>query len=51
MDFKHQITASAGLAETDVDALVLVIADRPDPGLAAPLATLTTTRRGVTPIG
>src|SRR6478736_5726612 len=40
MDFKHQITASAGLAETDVDALVLVIADRPDPGLAAPLATL-----------
>ena len=40
MDFKHQITASAGLAETDVDALVLVIADRPDPGLAAPLAAL-----------
>ena len=40
MDFKHQITASAGLAETDVDALVLVITDRPDPGLAAPLAVL-----------
>ena len=40
MDFKHQITASAGLADTDVDALVLVIADRPDPGLAAPLAAL-----------
>ena len=40
MDFKHQITASAGLAETDVDALVLVITDRPDPGLAAPLAAL-----------
>ena len=40
MDFKHQITASAGLAESDVDALVLVITDRPDPGLAAPLAAL-----------
>src|SRR6478672_2793452 len=40
MDFKHQITAAAGLAETDVDALVLVIGDRPDPGLAAPLAAL-----------
>jgi leucyl aminopeptidase len=40
MDFEHQITASAGLAGTDVDALVLVLSDRPDPGLAAPLATL-----------
>jgi len=40
MDFKHQITAAAGLAGTDVDALVLVLADRPDPGLAVPLATL-----------
>jgi hypothetical protein len=40
MDFKHQITASAGLAGTDVDALVLVLADRVDPGLATPLATL-----------
>ena len=40
MDFKHQITASAGLAETDVDALILVITDHPDPGLAAPLAAL-----------
>ena len=40
MDFKHQIAALAGLAGTDVDALVLVLADRPDPSLAAPLATL-----------
>src|SRR6478736_7923087 len=40
MDFKHQITTSAGLADTDVDALVLVIAARPDPGLATPLAAL-----------
>jgi len=40
MDFKHQIAASAGLAGTDVDALVLVVGDRPDPSLSAPLATL-----------
>ena len=40
MDFEHQITALAGLAGTDVDALVLVLSDRPDPELAAPLATL-----------
>jgi leucyl aminopeptidase len=40
MDFKHQIAASAGLAGIDVDALVLVVGDRPDPGLSAPLATL-----------
>ena len=40
MDFKHQITAPAGLAGIDVDALVLIIGERPDPGLAAPLATL-----------
>jgi leucyl aminopeptidase len=40
MDFKHQITAPAGLAGIDVDALVLIVGERPDPGLAAPLATL-----------
>ena len=64
MDFKHQIAAPAGLADVDVDALVLVVGDRPDPALAPPLATaalndfgeaspatLTTTRRCVTPAG
>ncbi|MEO5845861.1 MAG: leucyl aminopeptidase [Caldimonas sp.] len=40
MDFKHQVTANAGLAEIDVDALVLVVGDRPAQALAAPLATL-----------
>ncbi|MDQ6639287.1 MAG: leucyl aminopeptidase, partial [Pseudomonadota bacterium] len=40
MDFKHQVTAPAGLAGIDVDALVLVVGDRPDTGLAAPLAAL-----------
>jgi leucyl aminopeptidase len=40
MDFKHQIAAAAGLAGIDVDALVLVVGDRTDAALAAPLATL-----------
>jgi leucyl aminopeptidase len=40
MDFRTQITALGGLAQVDVDALVLVIGARPDPALAAPLATL-----------
>jgi len=40
MDFKHQIAASAGLAGADVDALVLVVGDRSDAGLALPLATM-----------
>src|SRR5438270_8928438 len=40
MDFRHQITAPAGLAGIDVDALVLVVGEQPQAGLAAPLATL-----------
>src|SRR3978361_776432 len=40
MDFKHQITAPAGLAAGEANALVLVIADAADANLAAPLATL-----------
>jgi len=40
MDFKHQIAAPAALADLDVDALVVVIGDRQDAMLAAPLATL-----------
>src|SRR3982751_1273904 len=40
MDFRHQITAKAGLADVDVDALVLVIGERQDPALARPLAAL-----------
>ena len=40
MDFKHQIAAPAGLAGADVDALVLIVGDRPVPGIGAPLATL-----------
>ena len=40
MDFRHQTAAPAGLADLDVDALVLVIGERPDPALAAPLAGL-----------
>ncbi|MEO8311871.1 MAG: leucyl aminopeptidase [Caldimonas sp.] len=40
MDFKHQIAAPAGLADIDVDALVLIVGERPEPALAAPLATL-----------
>jgi len=40
MDFKHQIAAPAALADSDVDALVVVIGDRQDASLAAPLATL-----------
>ena len=40
MDFGHQITGSAGLADIDVDALVLVIGERPEAALAAPHATL-----------
>src|SRR5947209_20526651 len=40
MDFRHQVTANAGLAGLDVDALVLVVGERSDPALAAPLATL-----------
>ena len=42
MDFKHQITAPAGVADIGVDALVLVVGERADAGLAAPLATLIT---------
>src|SRR5947208_2538372 len=38
MDFRHQVAAPSGLAAIDVDALVLVIGERPDPALAAPLA-------------
>jgi leucyl aminopeptidase len=40
MDFRPQITAPAELADADVDALVLVIGERAEPALAAPLATL-----------
>ena len=40
MDFRHQIATPSGLAAVDVDALVLVVGDRPDPALAAPLARL-----------
>jgi len=40
MDFRHQAAAPAGLADVDVDALVLVIGERADPALAAPLAGL-----------
>jgi leucyl aminopeptidase len=40
MDFGHQITGLAGLADSDVDALVLVIGEQPEAALAAPLATL-----------
>ena len=40
MNFGHQITGSSGLADIDVDALVLVISERPEAALAAPLATL-----------
>ena len=40
MDFRHQITAATGLADADVDALVLVIGEGPDPALSAPLAAL-----------
>jgi hypothetical protein len=40
MDFKHQIAAPAALADLEVDALVVVIGDRQDASLAAPLATL-----------
>ena len=40
MDFRHQTAAPAGLGALDVDALVLVIGERPDPALAAPLAEL-----------
>jgi len=40
MDFRHQTAAPAGLADVDVDALVLVIGERADPALAAPLAGL-----------
>ena len=38
MDFRHQVAAPSGLAAIDVDALVVVIGERPDPALAAPLA-------------
>jgi len=40
MDFKHQIAAPSALAESDVDALVVVIGERQDGSLAAPLTTL-----------
>ena len=40
MDFRSQTAAPSGLADIDVDALVLVIGERPDPALAAPLASL-----------
>ncbi len=40
MDFRHQTAAAAGLADVDVDALVLVIGEHPDPALARPLAGL-----------
>jgi leucyl aminopeptidase len=40
MDFRLQTAASAGLADVDVDALVLVIGERPDRALAKPLAGL-----------
>ena len=40
MDFRHQTAAPAGLADLDVDALVLVVGERPDAALAAPLAAL-----------
>src|SRR5689334_22000665 len=40
MDFRHQTAAAAGLADVDVDALVLVIGEHPDPALAKPLAGL-----------
>jgi len=40
MDFRHQTAAPAGLADVDVDALVLVIGERPDRALAKPLAGL-----------
>ena len=40
MDFRHQTAAPAGLADVVVDALVLVIGERPDRALAKPLAGL-----------
>ncbi len=40
MDFRPQIAAPSGLADIDVDALVLVIGERPGPALPAPLANL-----------
>lgn len=40
MDCRHQIAAPEGLADIDVDALVLVLATALDPTLPAPLATL-----------
>ncbi len=40
MDFRPQTAVPSGLADVDVDALVLVIGERPDPALAAPLAGL-----------
>jgi leucyl aminopeptidase len=40
MDFRHQVTATTALADVEVDALVLVIGEAPDPALAAPLAAL-----------
>jgi leucyl aminopeptidase len=40
MDFRHQIAVSSGLADIEVDALVLVVGEVADPTLAAPLAAL-----------
>ncbi|HEY3633761.1 MAG TPA: leucyl aminopeptidase [Caldimonas sp.] len=40
MDFRPQTAAPSGLADIDVDALVLVIGERPGPALAGPLANL-----------
>jgi leucyl aminopeptidase len=40
MDFRHQIAAPSGLADLEVDALVLVVGDRTNPALSPALATL-----------
>jgi leucyl aminopeptidase len=40
MDFRHQVAASSGLADIDVDALVVVIGEHHRPALAPPLASL-----------
>ena len=40
MDFRHQIAALSGLADLEVDALVLVVGLKTDPTLAAPLRSL-----------
>ncbi|HEX4235302.1 MAG TPA: leucyl aminopeptidase [Caldimonas sp.] len=40
MDFRHQVAAPSGLADIDVDALVVVIGEDRRPTLAPPLAIL-----------